>query len=443
MEQEIDLRPYLQAIFRQWWLIVASMVVLGVVAAVWTTSSPRQAQARGDLLLVAQSTQLSLDPRFTERDSSMLTNAVNQRQALLDLASSSALEARVAQALGLSSYHDGELLAKIKVTATSDLLRIGATAATDEEALRLAETWTHSYEALVNELYSGTGAATQSLEIQLTSAQQRYDEIQTALTAFYATGELVQANQQVKRLEGLLQGGTDAQIRLYNGYLVRAQDLNLILEDARALQAQNETGVAPDLAASLTALVVRTRLAGGGLPVQLNFGSAESFAQGQATTTDLPRFLTVLAGQRDRMVAQANTLAHDLAAGDGSAVGLPPDLRARYEADLATARGALARATGNESALLQRREVALSSLKVLQSKRDEGQIAQAASAVSVRFVGVATVAAKSLASSLGLNLVVAALIGFFLATGWIVGREFVRHLSSGREPAGSASPPRD
>ncbi|NTU80930.1 MAG: hypothetical protein HGA45_16380 [Chloroflexales bacterium] len=426
MDQEIDLRPYIQALARQWWLIVGLVMALCVLVVVSTSLSPRQAQARGDLLVIPQSSQLTLDPRFTERDATMVTNSANQRQALIDLASSSALEARVAQALGLSSYRSGELLAKIEVTASSDLIQILASAPTEAEATQLAEAWTQSYEALVNELFSGSNPAAQQIDEQITSAQQRFDVTQTELDSFYASGALVQAQQQAQRLGGLLGGGVEAQVRLYSEYLTRTQELNLILEDARALQAQAKAGAPSDLAASLSSLAVRARLAGAEqLPVQLSFDSAESFAQGQGAA-DLASFVTVLEGERDRMVGQADVLAKALAAGDGSSVGLPDDLRARYEEELSRARGALARAEGQEALLLQRRTVALSSLQVLQTKRDEGQIAQAAPAVSVRFVGVATVPPRSLVASLVLNLGVAVVAGLFLSIAWIIGREVVR-----------------
>ena len=430
MEQEIDLRPYFQAIIRQWRLIVGLMVLLGALAAGWTMLTPRSAQARSDLLVIAQGTQLTLDPRFAQRDATMLTNSVNQRQAMIDLASSSALEARVAQTLNLPTYRAGDLVGKIKVTATSDLIQIGVTDTTSDGALQLAEAWARSYTVLVNDLFSGGSPATQQIDEQLVGAQQRFDDAQTALTTFYASGELVRIRQQVARLDGLLNGGVAAQVNLYTGYLARTQELNLILANARVLQAANEGVATGDLNASLAALAVRARLAGATLPVQLTFANAESFAQGQASTTDLTHFMTVLESEHTRMVGQAAAMARDLAASDGSAVGFPPDVRTRYEGELATARGALAHAEGQESLLLQRRTVSLSSLQLLQTKRDEGQIAQAAPEVSVRFVGVATVASRSLTSSLGLNFVVGSLIGLMLAIAWIVGREIVRRVSA-------------
>lgn len=441
MEQEIDLRPYLQALMRRWRLIMGLIVTLSVLAAIWTMTTPRQVQARGDLLIIPKSSQLTLDPRFTEGDSVMLTNAVYQRQALVDLATSTTLEARVAEHLGLDSYQPGMLLGEIEVKATSDLLQIIASATTPAEATRLAETWTTEYERLINELFNAASPLTSQLDDQITGAQQRFDETQGALNDFYASGDLVRADQQVQRLDGLLNGGTEAQVRLYTEYLTRTQELNLILEDARSLQAQYAAEESPDLAAGLSALAVRARLAGAEqLPVQLSFDSAESFAQGQATGAELTSFVTVLEQERDRMIGQADALARALAAGDGTSVGLSDNLRASYETELAKAQGALARAEGQEELLIQRRDVALASLKALQSRRDESQISQAAPEVSVRFVGASGIPPRALATSLTINVAVAAILGLMIAIVLIIGLELWQRARSDRSTTPAPKP---
>lgn len=438
MEQEIDLRPYIQAFFRQWRLILGLVAAFCILAVIVTLLLPRQAKARGDVLVVARTSQLALDSRFAERDATMVTNATNQRQALIDLASSPELETRVAAEIFQDDgYAPGQLRNAVSVTARSDLLQFEASAETSSQALELVEAWARHYEALVNEVYTRASIEDRNLESQIADAQARYDETKAALAAFYGAGDLVRAEQQVIRLEGLLKGGSEAQLSLYTSYLTRTQELSLILEDARALQAQYEEGDA-DLGASLAALVVRARLAGGEqLPVQLSFESAESFAQGQAAAADLERFIEVLEGERERMVAQAEALAGALAMGDTSAIGLPPELRQSYEAELSAARAALAEARGQETLLLQRQSVALKSLEVLQAKRDETQIAQAVPDISVRYVGKALVPPRSITTSLVLNLVVAGVLGLVLGSALVIGRTVMNHQSR-PETAGAA-----
>lgn len=427
MEQEIDLRPYLQAVVRQWRLIVGVTALAALAAALITISLPRQASARGDVLLIARSPQLTLDARFVDRDATMVTNSINQRQALVDLASSSELEARVAAQLGIAEYEPGALLGRISVASRSDLLQIEATGDTPADARQLAEAWARSYEIFVNEVYSNSASTRNALSAPLDSAQQRYDQAQSDLSAFYASGDLVRARQSVARVQGLLDGGTAAQIQLYTEHLTRTQELSLILEDARSVEAQYERGGVADLGARISALVVRARLAGSDrLPLYLNLNSADAIADDGAVAASLAEFVRVLEAERDRRVAQAEALASNLAAGNGAAVGLSPDVRARYEADLAAAQSALALAEGQEKRLLLQRDVALRSIEVLQAKSDERQVDEVIPDVSVRFVGAAAQPPRSILSRLVLNLATAVVASLALALTFIVGRELLR-----------------
>lgn len=415
MEYEIDLRPYLQALLRRWYIIAAIALGCALLAAVLTVRQPVIHQATADVLIVSSSPQLRLDERYITRDATVVTGASQQRQALIDLATSGVLERRVARELGEEDAVPGSLLAKIQVTSASDLLRVTASAQDDAPAAELAETWARTYEAMVGELYSGAESSTSLIDVQIAEARQRFDEARGNLDAFYAQGDLVAAQQQVDRLDGLLDIGVDAQLHLYTEYLTRTEELSLIIEDARSLQAQRTGGTPPDLASALSSLAVRARIAGAErLPIQLTFDSAESFAQGQAEGSDLDRFVTVLEGERDRMVAEAEALTRAMAEGDSTAVGLPVDQRARYEAELGTARGALARAQSQESLLKQQVEVALRSLEVLQARRDELLIAQTTPQVSVRLVGSGVVAPRSVASSTMVNALVGGIVGAIL-----------------------------
>lgn len=437
MEQEIDLRPFLQAIVRQWRLIAGALAVVVVATVVITLALPRVATARGDVLVVARTTQVALDARFADRDATMYTNAINQRQALVDLASSPRLESLVAQKLGVETYEPGLLSARVTITSRSDLLQIEATGETPEEAQQLAEAWASSYETLVNEVYSANTSA--SLEAPLAEAQQRYERSQAELSAFYASGDLVRAQQSVARFEGLLAGGNAAQLSRYTEHLSRTQELGFILDDARSIQAQYEEGEVVDLGTSLAALAVRARLADSErLPILLNFDTPEALAGGQASSADLARFVRVLSAERDRRLAEAEVMASDLAQGNGAAVGLAADVRARYEADLATARSTLSQAEGQERRLVLQRDVSLRALEVIQAKRDEGQIDQVVPEVNVRFLGAALQKPSSLLTRLVINLAlaVAASLAFVLA--FIVGREVLRRGMPA--PAGARAP---
>jgi capsular polysaccharide biosynthesis protein len=443
MEQEIDLRPYLWALLRSWKLILGAVLVAVVAAVALALLRPSQYQSNAQLLIAPTTSQVTLDPRFETRDSTLVTNPTFQRQALADLAESPILEARVAEELGLADYEPGELLAQVRVSSTSDLISITVTDPDASQAAKLADTWARSYERLVNELYTGVEAQSEQVATEFAAAQGRYEAAQRELETFLNEGGVVAADQQVQRLEGLLDGSREAQQMLYTQYLTRTQELNLILEDARIVREQAGTGAGASLADSLAALSLRSRVAGGAeLPVELRFDSGESFAQGrEVTRADLEQLIEVVQSERDRLVGETERLGAAIAAGDGSALGLAPELRAAYERDLATARGTLEQLRARERLLTQQRDIALTSLEVLQRRSDDLRLAQANPEVSVRYVGSGLVPPASLARSLLLGTVIAAMLALILSAGLVLALEIGRRLRAAATESATPLPP--
>lgn len=445
MDKDFDLRPYLSAVIKRWRLIIACGVSFALITALTVWFSPQPSRARADLFISPRSPELTFDGRFTDGSTAILSNQSYQRQALIDLGKSRALEARAAERLGRADDPPGRLAERITIRSDSDLINVLAVAPTQAEASALAEAWAQGYQELVAELYNGAADQRVQVELDLADAQQRFDQSQNALDSFYAGGELIRATYEVTRLTGLVLGGAGAQVGMYTSHLSRTQELGLILEDARSLQAQYEGGGQTDLSAALAALAVRARLAGSGqLPVQLSFTSTESFAQGEAATADLARFVAVLEAEYERMVAAAGALAGDLAAGDTSAVGLAPETSLAYESELAKAKAALARAEGVEQRLLQDRRLALSTIEVLQNRSNELQIQQSLVPVELRVVSVAPERPGSLLVALLLNTAVAAVAGVLLGVILALALELARRLrgaarqGDGPPPAGEA-----
>lgn len=444
MEQEIDLRPYLWALLRGWKLIIGAALIAVAVAVVIVLLQPEQYEANAQLLIAPTTSQVTLDSRFETRESPLIANPTFQRQALFDLAKSPILEARVAEELGLATYEPGELLEQVEVSSTSDLISIAVSNPDPAAAAELADTWARTYERLVNELYTGAEAEAKQVAAEYRDAQQRYEDAQRELESFLNEGGLVAADQEVKRLEGLLDGSRQAQQMLYTQYLSRTQELNLILEDARIVREQAGTADGDSLADSLAALALRSRVAGGAqLPVELRFDSGESFAQGrEATRADLEQLIEVVQRERDRLVAETERLGAAIAAGDGSAVGLTPETRAAYERELAVARSTYEQLRALQQFLTQRRDIALTSLEVLQRRSDDLRLAQATPEVNVRYVGSGLVSPPSLLRSLLISVALAGILALMLSSGLVIALEIARRLrKSAAAPGPSTLPP--
>jgi len=432
MEQEIDLRPYFRAIVQAWKPILSMMLIAALGAAIFSYFMPRPSMANAQLLVLPTASQVSLDPRFTTRETTV-TNAGMQRQALIDLASSPVMEARAAQELGLTGSRPGALLGKVEVSATSDLLTFTVS---DDDALaatRLAEVWARSYEALVNELYTGVEAQAQRIDGEMGDALSRYEEAQRSLEAFLTQGETVSVDQEVQRLEGLLAVSREAQQLLYANHLTRTQELSLLIDDARTVRAQINTG--SPFADTLADLALRSRAAGGvPLPLSLRFESPDAFTQGRAVTAnDLDQLISVLERERDRFVSQAAELSSAIAAGESSSVGLEQATRARYEQELATASSRLEGLKSRETLLTARRDLALESLKVLQAKSAELALAKAVPTVNVRFIGSSAIAPSSAAVSTVVAVILATALAFGLSVLVVIAMELMRRIRPGSD----------
>jgi len=447
MEQEIDLRPYAQAVLRRWRWVAVGVLAAVALAVIITLVLPRANRASASVLIDPVIAQVSLDARFAERDTGLFTNPNTRRQALIDLATSPVLEARVLEKLGQADLKPGDLLPRVQVRATSDLLTITASGRDAADAGRLAQLWGQMYEDLVRELYGGGSFGVERIDRELDEARARYAEAQIAVEAFLREGDLTRVSQEVARLQELLDTSRQAQKDLYAAYLARTRQLSLVLEDARMLRADVERGEGAP-ADALAALVVRLRAAGGeNLPVDLTISNPETLAAGrEATLSELERLTAVIESERDRLMGEAERMAAAIAAGDASTVGLDATTRSRYEAELADAQGRLAALTARQRMLNQMLDVARqrmlnqmldvtsNTLAVLQAKRDEQVIAQATSSISVRYLGDVPVPPASRAVLLVRNGLIAAALAGFLVITLIIVLEIARQVRQAPAP---------
>lgn len=435
MEEEVDLRPYLVALVRRWQLIVGLAVVVAIIAGVVALILPRPDTAAANILIVPATSQVALDDRFVTSEARLLTNQTLQRQALLGLAESSTLEQRVAEQIGGEDSASGALLSQISVSSEGDLIKVVASGEDERGALALAEAWARAYERLVAEVYSRDAAGLALIDEQLAAAQARYSEAQARLEQFLNGSQAVEVEQQILSIEGLLNGSSQAGTALYTQYLSRIRELDLILSDARTMRAQVAEGQADGLANRLAVLTLRSRVAGGGLPVQLQLADAEALAlDAEGALAELDGLIVVLEEQRDRLGREASSLADAIAEGDTSAGGLSAAARQRHEEELSGLRARLAQIQGQQGALEQGRDIALSSLEILQRKRDEQQIAETTPLISVRYISASLSPAGSLIIQSGLlaavGLILGALAGMALALWLEIGRPRLTKLSA-------------
>ncbi|NJM08355.1 hypothetical protein HC891_22495 [Candidatus Gracilibacteria bacterium] len=139
--------------------------------------------------------------------------------------------------------------------------------------------------------------------------------MQSQLQQFIETSPQVQIDQRIKLLEALLNGTRDADQALYQDYLKRARELELIVNDARGLQEQLTLGADENLGSSLASLVLRGRAAGGSLPIQLSVDNSTTLSQsGAEIQDDLEALIQVLGERQTALLTEAEALAQVLGA---------------------------------------------------------------------------------------------------------------------------------
>lgn len=420
MEAELDLRPIFQAILRRWLLIIGVAVGLMVVVASIALVIPPLHSASADLLVIPTSSRITLDERFVTGDIAQISSPTLQREGLIALGTSNTLEALALANLPPETRAQyaaaGSLRSAIEVSAQGDLLRFVARAPTDEQASIVAETWAKSYQQLIDDLFNGDAQLSAGLAVQLSEAEQRYNEAQLKLESFVVSSTLPELEQRVRNLQTLLSNAADADQKLYTDYLDRVRELELVVIDAQTLRDQVASGTTDGFGNALSLLSLRTRAAGAtDLPLEVRFDATPNLNQdASATIEEIDRMIAVLGQRRGALLGQAQNLARSLAAGDGDLIGLASQVRTRYMKELSELVRQQEAQQSQKRIVEERRNIAFESLKLLQSKSDEQTIAQGSPQVEVRFINASVDAPASTMRRVLLNSAIGFALGLLL-----------------------------
>ena len=274
MEEEIDLRPYIETLIRRWrWIVGLALVAALAAAAVsFFVLSPTY-EATALVLITNPRYQLNFDPRLETLSEIRTTSKVYPR-----LATSNDLLERVWAALD-PPLEDVEhplqaLKEKFDASASDDpsLLELTVRDGEAAGAARLANTWAEQYVAYVNELYGRRDQDLAFFGAQLEKARASLAEAEEALIAF-------QARNQVSILNAQLGSVRQQQ----SEYLAEQRSIIRIVQDIQSLRAQlaGQPATRPaSLADDLTVLFLQVKAfnAQSSMPLQFQVSSAESLS---------------------------------------------------------------------------------------------------------------------------------------------------------------------
>jgi len=456
-DDELDLRPYLRAVFRQWWLIAALIGLAAVVAMILSFNQARTYTTTSTILIVRSKPALSLADRFPTVNEPIDQNS--RMLAVLSIAKSDSLALRVIDAMGeelpAENRDIAALQGSIEVENQGDAILISATATDPELAAAIANTWANQLVQAVNTAYSGELPLTE-IQSQLETTRQDYETSQAALEGFLQSNQISLLEKQVAEAQTLLDktsGDRPWQIAYYSQ---RQQLMDQVIAQGQALAEQIRNGSASSAGNLGDAVaILRARATAFGLiqTPPLTFEQAEKTDAAFQTTQQQVQ-ITTAPVQAEALPGLTLTVqASDLATGENNvASAYLSDLetlvaQARSEKEKAAEQlEALAQdvlsnqedpVIGESAGRLQGLEARLESesarLKELTSQRDlawsaylalaqkETEIRNASQTYSqVGIASPALPAEQAAGRGTLMKMLLAGALGAMLATGWIL-----------------------
>ncbi len=301
MDEEIDLRPYIELLIRRWYLIIGAAVLGGLLALGATSLQDRVYQATS-LIAVTQDRLIArFDPRLDTSDEPQPV------RILPELATSDDLIAELLVAIA-PPLEDIDTITSLRRLLEADpgsdpsLIRLMTTHPDPVDAARVSNQWAAILVQRANELF-GDGDSEQLtfFQEQLSKAEEELSSGQASLIEFQGVNrQTIQKNK------------VDALNNTQRILLAEKRELNQLQSNIRDFKEQIdrlESHGLPSFAEQLTALVLQLRVfkATLELPLQLQLDGASSLS-----ASSLDEHVTVLAELEETVISRRDEIETEL-----------------------------------------------------------------------------------------------------------------------------------
>jgi uncharacterized protein involved in exopolysaccharide biosynthesis len=441
-EEEIDLRPYIQALIEKWYWVVGTAVVAAVIAFVASSLTPPTYEAETAVAIVRTRTDITFDPRIVTEDEAFARDQNARRTALVALVTSTDVIEAVLADMGDQIEPNQRRVNALRnmVTAVSDgdLIRIRVRHGQSATAADLANSWGRQYERHINQLYgSGRGEGLETITAQVQTARTRYETAQSDLETFTRTSRIAALSTEIEAQERVLTHYYDLLTSLQTSPVQLSQrvlaqhytDLQRIeswLMAAQSLRQQVATGGSSSGAAqsnqvsylSLHSQIYSSMPFSTTLPVEIQVAVGE-VAETAVIPADLDNLLTILTERREATLAQIDAWQTDVetmplvAVADGDNVERPlQEAITTLSQQIAALQAELVAQEAQQTDLLQARELAWNTYQSLALKQAETEIAAQTLGSEVRLASRAAVPELPTGPGKLVNSVIAAVLGF-------------------------------
>ncbi len=376
MEEEIDLRPYIDGLVRHGWLIVLCALLGATLALIYVSNQKDNYLATTIVAFLEPTQAVQFDPRF---------ESVTSRTTILKSLPSLSMSDDVMGAL-LIRVNDTEIatvtelrnLLSAESGSDINLLYLQAHAGDPVLSARLVNEWADVFVTMANEIYANRGSGQiEFYTMQLQEAAQRLTTADQALIDFQGVNTLIPVTNEL-----------DSLVRLQARYVDYDSSLTKLEDDIRAARAQlnSQPGGVGGVAGEYTLLALQSRVfqLQELLPVTIQLTAPTN-----AAPLDQAQYLnsldTVVAEMRPAIAEQLAALA-------------PQILELQREKETLSTRA---------TRLTSDRELAMETYKTLVRKLDEERLTT--NDITTGFRQVSRAAVPEMPMSV--NLVLVALIG--------------------------------
>ena len=424
MEDEMDLRVYINVLMRHWRLIAAVTLLTSVVALGVSFVSPAKYQATAMVLVTRPLYQFQFSPAIQNRSDNSNTQQSLTGKAALDLATSDALLQQLLLQVGdRLSADERNLFAlremlKAKTGGDPSIVNLSVTNRDAQRVAEIANTWANLYVRQVNDLYGKSADQLKFFEGQLAQAKNDLDAADQALVEFQKRNDLA-----------ILQAQLSAKQSALGNYLGMNESLVLLQQNVKNLQdqlarrpADSPSSLGDDLA-QLMIQVSALSAQSSSLPIQLQMPSTGSLSD--RTVGQQAAYLADLAKTIESRQAEAKKQAE----------ALPIEIRALQ--------GQIQETSTEAARLTRQRDLAQTVYTTLAQKVKEIQISAQDASGSVRLAGSAVVPERPMSKKLLTNTAIGLMLGLMAIIGVVFIREYFREpakMSSGLQPEPDAAP---
>jgi len=371
MEEEIDLRQYIEVLLRYKYWIIACTLIAAITAFVVSTFIPPTYEAEASLAMLRVRSEVAFEPKFktiSEEELSPKIDLKARREALVTLAESSAVASAVFQnyrerLTGVAGRIE-DLMGMVEVESKGDLILIKVRSKDPELAAEIANAWAREAEKHINAIYGQPSQPVVEIKTQFEEAKTKYENAQKALEEFIAENRIAFLNRRISELEeardklhkqllavidlhlgkqlDMVKGQADDYFNalleqrqaVFNEqksekleklayYYNRKQSLEKLLIQAEALRAQLQTAtsVPGEIGDALAVLRARAGVFGiaeqaGVLDLRLeNLSGLRD--NPQSYIADLDELIEGIKAERDKASQEADKLAQELLQGEG------------------------------------------------------------------------------------------------------------------------------